>query len=120
MMGAILISLIAIVFISNEIQLELYFKKREIAYLQIFGMKKKIIKTMLVMDRTLKILFSSCVAVAIYFITVLILNILFEINGIISLPVILVVLLIVLLYSLICTLIPVNKFMKKDIIELLK
>ncbi len=120
MLVVVIIALISMIFLNAEIQTELFYKKREIAYLQIFGIKRKTLTVFLVSERILNLILSFMVSIILYFIIMLLLDVLYGIDGYVNPLVLLVVVAVVMIYATVSSLIPIKNFMKKDIVDLMK
>lgn len=113
-------SLISILFITNEIELDLFYRKKEIGYLQIFGMHKKRILGALLLERLVNCFYSLIMAIVGFHLLSGLCYILFDINGFISVFLLLLFSFVVLLYILLVFYFPCRKFLKQSIIKLIK
>lgn len=111
--------LIAIIFIKNEIQLELFYRRKEIGYLQVFNVSKKRILLIIILERLMRIVISLAYAIILFLFCVGVLKYYFNINAMISIPIILLFVGSILIYSGITVLIPCSKFIKQNIITLI-
>ena len=57
---------IACVFISSQVQIELFYRRKELGYLQIFGIKKKRLHKLVLTGYVLKIVFSLSISCVLY------------------------------------------------------
>jgi ABC-type lipoprotein export system ATPase subunit len=112
-------AMIAIIFIRNEIQLDLFYRRREIGYLQIFNVSKNQIRKMLIIERLIKTLLSLGYAILIFIIICLICYILFNINGMMSVLSFILFALSLFIYNFFTILLPCNKFLKQSISKLI-
>ncbi len=113
-------SIIVLLFLSNEIMLQLHFRKKEIGYMQLFNIDKKRITKNIKKEyffRYIKSLLFSCVLL--FFINLLI-KFIFNINLFPPLIILLLFIFIYLVYIYILIKLPVNKIMKKRIIDLIR
>lgn len=114
-----LAAIIAVLFISNEIQLELFYRRREIGYLQVFNVDKDRIRMMLIIERFMKTSLSLGYAILIFVATNLLCFALFNINGMISAASCLLFIICILIYGVFTVLLPCNKFLKQSIMKLI-
>lgn len=110
---------IAILFINNEIKLDLFYRKREIGYLQIFGIDKKRILAFLLSERLVKIICSLCLATITFYIVAIFLKLFADFNGFISLPVFLIFSIAIITYNIVVFYFPCKKFLKQNVINLI-
>ena len=113
-------SIIAFLFINNEILFKLEFRKKEIGYLQIFNVSKKRIKKILVSEYLHTVINSIIVSVVIYSVIVIGIFLIFNINIVPNLFKIIILLVLILIYVYLLISIPINKILKRDIINLIK
>ena len=113
-------SLISILFITNEIELDLFYRKKEIGYLQIFGMHKKRILQALLLERLVNCFYSLLISIIVFHLLSVICYILFDIYGFISIYLLLLFSCIVLIYILLVFYFPCRKFLKQSVIKLIK
>ena len=111
---------IACIFISSQIQIELFYRRKEIGYLQIFGLKKRRIKRIIRTGYMLKITAALLIAMLIFGCGVLIYKILF--NSFVFCNVIHILAVIIAVYGVynLTIILSTRKFLKKDIIELVE
>lgn len=118
--GLALLALIGIAFINNEVQLELFYRRKEIGFLQIFHFRKKKIQRMIIFERTIRIIWALAYALLLYIVLYIILKLIWKINIMISVFHLLCFIFIVISYSVVVTFIPCKKFLKLDIVSLIK
>lgn len=119
-MAVVFISgLIALIFIKNEIQLELFYRRKEIGYLQIFNVPKKKVRLIVVLERFIRTAVSLSYAIALYYIGAIVVKYCFNINVMNHFEYILLFTVCILLYSGMTVLIPCNKFLKQNAITLI-
>ncbi len=58
--------LIACLFVSSQVRIELFYRRKELGFLQIFGVGKKRVRTLVITGYLLKILYSVGVSLAVY------------------------------------------------------
>lgn len=114
-----LAAIIALLFLKNEIQLELFYRRREIGYLQIFHVSKKRIKRMLIGERVLRASLTFVYALAVFSVFLIVFNLAFSVNGWIHPVLALVLLLFVLLYSALSAWLPCRCFLKQEVMSIL-
>lgn len=119
MAAVCLAGIIAIIFIRNEVQLELFYRRKEIGYLQVFNVSKKRIRLIIVLERLLRTTIALLYAIVVFSICILAVKFIFDINGLIPFQTMLLFLTVILIYSGIAILIPCNKFLKQNIITLI-
>jgi len=119
MVAVCLVALIALLFIRNEIQLELYYRRKEIGYLQVFNVPKKRLKLMLVCERLLRTALALGYALIFYIISAIISISFFDVNGFLPINIVALFISVILLYSVLSVYFPCNKFLKQDIITLI-
>lgn len=114
------ITILLLVFLSNQISLELFYKKKEIGYLQIFNFSKKQIKCIYISEYILNILKDFIFAFIIYIIFIIYKFIKQGFNYLINPIFYLIILVILILYSLVIIYLPLRKILKEKIIDLIK
>ncbi|MCL1791973.1 MAG: ATP-binding cassette domain-containing protein [Peptococcaceae bacterium] len=113
------LSIIALLFLKNEIQLELHYRRREIGYLQVFNVGKGRVRKIIILERMLKNVLALICAVGFYGFISLLLSLIAGIN--LYLPAIVIGLFaaIVLAYSYLVVYLPCRKFLRQSIIDLI-
>lgn len=120
-LAAVLIAAaIALLFLKNEIQLELYYRRKEIGYLQIFHVEKKRIRNLLLGERFLRSFLALVIAFSFFTLCCIWLTIQFKVSGCIPIHIAISAGLLYLLYILVVFWIPCTRFLKKDIISLVQ
>jgi len=119
MVAVCLVALIAFLFIKNEIQLELYYRRKEIGYLQVFNVPKKRLKLMLVCERVLRTALALGYALVFYLVSATICISFFDVNGFLPINMIALFITVILLYSIVSVYFPCTKFLKQEIITLI-
>lgn len=115
----LLAALIASMFIRNEIEMDLFYRRRELGYLQIFGIHKKTIRYEVVLEKMLKSLLALCSAIFIFLVLAAIVFFVTGVRGFISMPSLLLIAIIVLLFNFVNVEMPVRKFLKKSVLSLI-
>lgn len=123
--GAILgivaiVGLISMFFIMNDIRLELHYRRKEFGYLKLFGVSNGRIKKMMVYERGLKLAISYLYAFLAYLVVVLLLKLIWDINGLMPVYVSVLLLAILSFFTLLSVMIPCKRFLKQNTIELIK
>lgn len=115
----VLSGIIAFLFINNEILYKLNLRKREIGYLQLFNISKKRIKNILIKEYTSTIFKTIVLAIIIFYLTSLCIFLIFNFNITPSLIKVVLLIFLLYIYILFTVKIPVNKILKKSIIDLI-
>lgn len=113
------VAVLATIFIKNDIDMDLFYRKRELGYLQIFGVSKRVIKLQIILEKTIKNVLSLCIAFGLYYVAAIAVKYIFDINGFVSATQVILILAIVLGFSLVSVLIPIRKYMKKSVLKLI-
>ncbi len=113
-------SIISFLFISNEVELELFYRKKEIGYLQIFGIKKEKILMFLLSERLINCIYSLVVSIILFNVIAVLGKLLLDINGFIQIHYLLLFSIVIFIYMVLVYLFPCKKFLKQNIIELIK
>lgn len=111
---------IALLFLKSEIQLELYYRRKEIGYLQVFHVTKKRVRNMLLGERLLRSGLSLAIAFLCFILCSIWIKLQFGVNVLLPIHLIVLFLLFYLAYILAVFWFPCSKFLKKDIISLLQ
>lgn len=120
-LAAVLIAAaIALLFLKNEIQLELYYRRKEIGYLQIFHVEKRRIRNLLLGERFLRSFLALVIAFSFFTLCCIWLTIQFKVSGWIPIHIAISFGLLYLLYIIAVFWIPCARFLKKDIISLVQ
>lgn len=114
------ISIVSILFVSNKIGLDLYYRKRELGYLQLFRLSKTRIFFIYVGEYLLNIIKPLFISLILYNIFCLLIYLLYGFNLFLSIEINIALVLVILIYCIIIITIPMLKYMKKDIIELIR
>lgn len=112
-------ALVAFVFIKNDIDMNLFYRRKELGYLQIFGIGKKTIRAEIMLERMLKNLIALLCAAGIYYGTVTALFLVSGISGFVPWYYIMLIAVLWLGFCYVNTLFPIKKFMKKSILVLI-
>ena len=114
------LAFISILFIKNEVQLELYYRRKEIGFLQLFGLRKTKIRNMILFERSFGIIIPLAFDIGIYMLVSIMIPIISGYH--ITIPILnfIVIIVAIILYAVIVTWIPCRKILKKNVIELIK
>ena len=115
----IVIFIISFIFIINQNILSFYYKKRELGYLQLFGINKTRVKKLFLLEYIFKYIISLILAVLSYYIIVILIYIAFNINLFIQLSYLLLTLGIIIIYCYMIIIIPLNIYISKSIKNLI-
>ena len=110
---------IAIIFISNGLSLKLYYRKKEIGFLQIFHISKLEISIIIISEYLLNIFKMLFLSIITYLFISIILNIILSIDIMIPIYLLAFVLVILISYSAIVVYIPLRRYLKMNIIDLI-
>ena len=119
MASFVVVAIMAAIFTKNDIEVDLFYRRKELGYLQIFGVKKRTIWLQLILEKMAKNTICTAIAVSVYLILALIVQQTTGINGFIPVSSILLVVGIELGFTLISVLIPVSKYMRKSVLKLI-
>ncbi|MDR1354979.1 MAG: ABC transporter permease [Propionibacteriaceae bacterium] len=113
------IAVTALIFIKNETALELYYRRKELGYLQIFGMSRKKVFWMVVTERTTRTICSFILAGVAFTVCAAVAAIL---GFMIWIPwyLVAVMAVVVVLYSFMLCAIPTRQFLRKDVVDLIR
>ncbi len=114
-----ILSLIGFLFIYNKLSLNLFYRQKEFGYFMAFGLPKNRIQFIVLYEYMSSVIKSLLISIIIYFIIGLIINIEFDMNLLISPVIIIFISIIILLYTLSVIILPLKKYLKKDIYKLM-
>lgn len=109
------ISIILFIFIANQILLNLFYRKNEIGYLQLFGITKRRLKSILFIEYSLKYVLSLFLAIILYYICTSLINNYLLLNFVIPMKFLLLIVLAVLIYCYLVMFIPIQTFLRRSI-----
>ena len=115
----LVISLMAAIFIKNDIEVDLFYRKRELGYLQIFGVKKHTICLQLLLERMIKNVVSLVLSVVLFYIVAIGVKLIMDINGFVSPAHLFFIFLIILGFTFLSIIIPVGKYIRKSVLNLI-
>lgn len=110
---------IACIFISSQVQIELFYRRKELGYLQIFGLKKKSIRSLILTGYILKISIALSAALIIYAVALAVYGVIFNSPVFCNALHILAVLVSMYAFYIMTVLFSTKKFLKQDIISLI-
>ena len=116
----ICLSLLLILFLTNQITLELFYKEKEIGYLQIFNFSKRQLKLIYILEYLINILIDFLISYGLYIIIVIFIYLKKGLNYFVNPFYTFLIFIVLILYSLIIIYIPLRKIINKDIIKLIK
>lgn len=113
------VAVLASIFVKNDIEMDLFYRKRELGYLQIFGVSKRVIRLQIVIEKIIKNILSLVIALGLYYTLAIGIKLFWGINGFVSTTQVLLILLIVLGFSFISVVLPIRKYMKMSVLKLI-
>ena len=120
-LGALILgSIIAILFMQYSVKLEMFYRKRELGYLQVFGVSKQKIKRVFLFEYLLRAFFSLTIAFLLYVCIATTLFFVFGIIGALPLLYISFIFVFVLVFCILAVYLPCAKFLKQNVINLIK
>lgn len=108
-----------IIFVTNHVLLDLFYRKKEIGYLQLFGVDKKRLKFILLIEYLIKYIIALIIAVIIYYISIKLIKELFLINIVLKLNQIIFCAVLIILYLVLILYIPLSLYLRRNIKELI-
>ncbi len=115
----LLVAFVALLFLYSEIQLELFYRRREIGYLQVFNIPRSRVQAGIILERLLRTAAAMAGALILFHLLALGLLLLFDVHAFLPLPALLAFAAAVLGYSALTAALPCRKFLKQDIIRLI-
>ncbi len=116
----VIISVILMIFLANQLMLELHFQKKKMGYLQVFNFSKNQVRKIYLLQYLINIIKIFALSMIIYLIIVTIIYFKFDLNYFINFYYIFIILIILLFYIFLIIIFPLNKILKNDIIELIR
>lgn len=110
---------ISCIFMSSQIQIELFYRRKELGFLQLFGLSKKRVKELVFTGYIIKLSVAFVIAVAAY---VLCIGVYFAVTGhfvFMNMLHVLAVITVICLFYCMTVMLTMGKFLKKAIIELI-
>lgn len=118
-LGLISIGIITMIFVGNQITIDLYYRRKELGYLQLFGVYKKRLIFIFILQSLLNFFISFLFALSIYEIIALITYNIFSLNFQLSLLALGIIFVALIGYILLLIYIPLSKYFKKSILQLI-
>ena len=110
--------IIACIFMSSQIQIELFYRRKELGFLQIFGVNKKRIHKMVFTGYLIRIILSFLIAILIYIISVSLYNLTCHSTMIFNPIHTFIIIVVMYMFFFTAVLGAINKFLRNDIIKL--
>lgn len=118
--SVVVLFILTMFFLINQISMELFFRKREIGYLQVFHFSKDDI-TFAIIIQYIKPFFKCLVfSILIYYLILLFIYVFIEYNLLINFIYVLIIILVFILYIYLIIVISLHRYLKADIIDLIK
>lgn len=115
----VIAAFVSIMFIKNDIEVELFYRRKELGYLQLFGIKKKTLWLQLVLERMVKNATCLLIAVAVFYIIAVFAKMALYTNMFVPSVYIFLLFTIFIGFSLISVIFPIRKFIKKSVLSLI-
>ena len=115
----IVAAVISVLFVKNDIEVDLFYRKKELGYMQIFGVRKGIICFQLILERLTKNTVCLLISLISYNIIAWLVKLTTGISGFIAVSYILILFALVVGCSLVSAVLPIRKFMKKSVLKLI-
>lgn len=115
-----MIGIIGAIFIMNDIRLELHYRRKEFGYLRVFGVSKGRITKIMLYERGFKMVVATVFALLLYFIALLFLKIIYNINGLMPLYSFVGIFVLLLAFAAVSVIPPCRRFLKQNVIELIR
>ena len=116
----VVVLILTLIFLINQISMELFYQRKEIGYLQLFHYSKDDISLFMTLRYIKDFIISLIISVILYLIVCLVLLIAYDFNLFINAFYILLFILVLVFYFYIIINIPLNKYLKTDIIKLIR
>ena len=116
----VVVLILTLIFLINQISMELFYQRKEIGYLQLFHYSKDDISLFMTLRYIKDFIISLIISVILYLIVCLVLLIAYDFNLFINVFYILLFILVLVFYFYIIINIPLNKYLKTDIIKLIR
>lgn len=116
----IVFGILSMMFISNQINLELFYRKKEIGYLQLFHLTKLEIGFVFTCQYLFNIVFLFVLSSGVYGLVMYEIYQYTGLNLMLSIPLLLIALLFIICYCIIIVCLPLRKILKKDVMTLIR
>ena len=114
------VAVLGILFIGNQMKLKLYYRKRELGYLQVFQVPVYQMKAGVILEYLLQVFIAWVAAVVLNHIIGTVWLIISKSNYLISMEEILPITVFVMVYAALIVVVPLEWIMRKDVLELMK
>lgn len=115
-----LIALMTFIFMYFVIQLDLFYRKRELGYLQILHIQSSRVKNLVRIDYLLKVIPALCIALLLYCVSIFSIQKYMNFLLPYDIPLIIGLLFFILLYVILVVEVPLRVYMKKDVLSLIR
>lgn len=112
--------ILTMIFLVNQISMELFYQRKEIGYLQLFHYTKDDISLFMTLRYIKDFVISLIIAIVLYLVLSLMLLLVYNFNLFINVLYLCIFIIILLFYFYIIINIPLNKYLKTDIIKLIR
>lgn len=116
----VVVLILTMIFLVNQISMELFYQRKEIGYLQLFHYTKDDISLFMTLRYIKDFVISLIIAIVLYLVLSLILLTVYNFNLFINVLYLCIFIIILLFYFYIIINIPLNKYLKTDIIKLIR
>lgn len=116
----VVVLILTMIFLVNQISMELFYQRKEIGYLQLFHYTKDDISLFMTLRYIKDFVISLIIAIVLYLVLSLMLLLVYNFNLFINVLYLCVFIIILLFYFYIIINIPLNKYLKTDIIKLIR
>ena len=115
----VVVLILTMIFLVNQISMELFYQRKEIGYLQLFHYTKDDISLFMTLRYIKDFVISLIIAIVLYLVLSLMLLLVYNFNLFINVLYLCIFIIILLFYFYIIINIPLNKYLKTDIIKLI-
>ena len=116
----VVVLILTMIFLVNQISMELFYQRKEIGYLQLFHYTKDDISLFMTLRYIKDFVISLIIAIVLYLVLSLMLLLVYNFNLFINVLYLCIFIIILLFYFYIIINIPLNKYLKTDIIKLIR
>ena len=116
----VVVLILTMIFLVNQISMELFYQRKEIGYLQLFHYTKDDISLFMTLRYIKDFVISLIIAIVLYLVLSLMLLLVYNFNLFINVLYLCIFIIILLFYFYIVINIPLNKYLKTDIIKLIR
>ncbi len=115
----LVIGVIILVFIANQMRLNLFYRKKELGYLQIFGIRKSQLLYVLYFEYLYDILKEIVLSIILYYIGIVVIKLITGYNFLISFKYVVLFAICVVIYVIIALIVPITLYLRKSISKLI-